>query len=40
MRLMTDPRLSDRLACAGERHVARRFSMRAMCTRYRTLLAT
>jgi glycosyltransferase involved in cell wall biosynthesis len=40
MRLMTDPRLSERLARAGERHVERRFSMRAMSARYRALLAT
>ena len=39
MRLMSDSRLSHRLARAGERHVARRFSMRAMSARYRALLA-
>ena len=38
LRLMTDARLSERLARAGREHVLRRFSMRAMSDGYRQLL--
>jgi glycosyltransferase involved in cell wall biosynthesis len=39
LRLMTDARLSERLARAGREHVVRRFSMHAMVAGYRRLLA-